>query len=419
MESNIMQIVEQFKKDCPCGMKHETAVKDIRIGSGLVHKVGDILKENGFSKNLLLVADQNTIKAADGIVESLKDFTVEYMIFDKLRVAEMKHVEQIEDKVRGKDISILSVGTGSINDPCRLAAARQDKLLCIFGTAPSMDGFASYGAPIVANGFKASYDAKSPEVVIGDTKILAAAPTELKSAGFGDMIAKYVGLVDWKISTILTGEIYCDRVADLTRSAVDDLMELADKVTVNDEKTAGMIFEALLKTGLGMSFMKNSRPASGSEHIISHLIECVELQDGIIPNYHGEDIGVCTLYMLKYLNELAAKKPSAVHKDIVDWDDVYKFYGPMAGDVKKLNTPDTIVDSIDPEDIIKKWDDICDAIHSVPDYETCLAAMKKAGCKTTVAEIGKSQKLFDDCVHYSPFMRRRMTMLRLKGMIEF
>ncbi len=61
-----------------------------------------------------------------------------------------------------------------------------------------MDGFASYSSPIVKNGFKSSYPAKSPEVIIGDTKILAAAPPELKSAGFGDMVAKYVALIDWQ-----------------------------------------------------------------------------------------------------------------------------------------------------------------------------------------------------------------------------
>ena len=81
------------------------------------------------------------------------------------------------------------------------------------------------------------------------------------------MIAKYVGLADWKISHLLTGEVYCEKVAALTRTAVDELMQMAHKVQLNDEYTAGKIFEALLKTGIGMSFMQNSRPASGAEHI--------------------------------------------------------------------------------------------------------------------------------------------------------
>ena len=415
--SDILKIIEDFKKPCSCGRVHQTAIQDVHIASGLVHKVGEILKKNGFSKNILLVADKNTLKASEGIVESLDGFDIDYKIYDNIRVATMQHVEELEELVSGRDISILSVGSGSVNDPCRLAAARQDKMLCIFATAPSMDGFASYGAPIVADGFKATYDAKSPEVIIGDTKILANAPSELKSAGFGDMIAKYVGLVDWQISTLLTGEYYCEKIAALTRTAVDELMEMADKVTVNDEHTAGKIFEALLKTGIGMSFAQNSRPASGAEHIISHLMECVELRDNIIPNYHGDDVGVGTLETLKYYNALAENKAIDAKKENVDWEDVYGFYGNMAEDVKKLNTPDTITDSVDPVKLKESWGEIVKIIRSVPSYEECLGAMKKAGCKLTVADIGKDEKLFFDCMKYSPYMRRRLTLLRMKDMI--
>ncbi len=415
--SSIMNIIEGFKEKCPCGRVHTTSVRDVRIGSGIVRRVGDILRENGFPRRILLVADKSTLAAADGIVESLEGFDVTYKIYDEIRVATMEHVEELEGMLEGEDIGVLSVGTGSVNDPCRLASARRGVPLCIFGTAPSMDGFASDSAPIVKNGFKSSYPAKSPEVIIGDTRILANAPTELKSAGFGDMVAKYVGLIDWGVSALLTGEYYCERVAALTREAIDELMGMADKVTVSDEETAGKIFEALLKTGIAMSFTKNSRPASGSEHTIAHLIECVELRDGKIPNYHGEDVGVCTLEVLKYYGSLASGRLLSTQKETVDWDDVYAFYGSMADDVRKFNTPDNIVDAVTPERIRDCWEEICRIIGSVPSYEECCAAMISAGCKLTVSDIGKDEKLFYDCMHYSPYMRRRLTLLRLRDMM--
>lgn len=415
--NDLLKVIDEFRGECPCGKKHETAIRDVQIESGLVHRVGEILRANGFEKNLLLVADKNTIAAANGILESLEGFVVELKIYDFLRVSTMDHVREVENLIAGKDISVLSVGTGSINDTCRLAAARQNKKLCIFATAPSMDGFASYSAPIVDRGFKFSYDAKSPEVIIGDTKILAAAPAELKSAGFGDMIAKYVGLVDWQISALLTGEFYCERIAALTRRAVDELMEMADRVTQNDEYTAGKIFEALLKTGVGMSFAKNSRPASGSEHIIAHLLECVELRDGIIPNYHGDDVGVSTLKMLEYYNILSQRESIDARKEQVDWETVFGFYGTMQDDVKKLNFPVNVIDSVDPDDLKAKWSDIRKIIRSIPSYDECRTAMEKAGCKLTVQDIGKDEKLFADCIEFSPYMRHRLTLLRLKNMI--
>ncbi len=416
--SEIMKIIESFKRPCPCGKVHETAVKDIRIGSGLVSRIGEILEENDFPEDLLLVADKNTLNAANKIEDSLSSFKVEKKIYDNIRVADMKHVEELEAIIRGRNIAILSVGTGSVNDPCRLAAARQNKRLCIFATAPSMDGFASDSSPIVENGFKSSYAAKSPEVIIGDTAILASAPVCLKSAGFGDMIAKYVGLIDWRISSLLTGEYYCDRVAELTKKAVDTLMEMADYVTVKDEETAGKIFESLLMTGIAMSFTKNSRPASGSEHIIAHLIECLQLPDGIIPNYHGEDVGVCTLEMLKYYNSLADIESVIGVKESVDWNKVFEVYGEMADDVRNLNFPDNIVDGVEPDKIGECWQDIRKIIRSVPSYEACKTAMIKAGCKISVSDIEKTQDYFDLCVKYSPYMRKRLTLLRLKDMIK-
>lgn len=414
----IQEVIRSFQETpCPCGRQHATSIEDVRIGSGLVHEVGKILHENHFPASLLVVATQATLKAADGILESLNGFSVRCYVFDDLRVATLGHVAEIEALLGEGDTAILSVGTGSVNDPCRLAAARQHKKLCIFATAPSMDGFASYGAPLVHEGFKFSYAAKSPEVIIGDTAILAAAPAALKSAGFGDMIAKYVGLVDWQISALVSGEYYCERIATLTRTAVDELMQIADKVTVEDEYTAGKVFEALLKTGVGMSFTQNSRPASGAEHIVAHLIECVELREGKVPNLHGDDVGVATLEVLRLYNRMAEASTIHAHKEQVDWEDVYAFYGNMAEDVRRMNEPENIIDTVDPATLEAQWPQIVSIIHSVPSYEVCRDAMAKAGCKLTVADIGKSDQLFDDCFHYSPYMRKRLTLLRMRDMI--
>ena len=88
----------------------------------------------------------------------------------------------------------------------------------------------------------------------------------------------------------------------------------------------------------------------------------------------------------------------------------------MKDDVVKLNTPTTVVDDVDVKDFEAKWGEIVKIIRGVPSYEECYNAMRKAGCKLTVEDIGKNRKLFDDCVKYSPYMRRRLTMLRLKDM---
>ena len=272
---DLQQLKEQFK-NCSCGVKHELNIKDIKVGSGITAKTGQILRENAFPNKLLLVADKNTLSASNGILDSLDGFEITMHVYDDLREATIEQVEVIKQKLNGLE-GVISVGTGSLNDICRMACAELDKPLCIFATAPSMDGFASYNAPLTKGNFKITYPAKSPEVIIADTKILATAPAHLKSAGFGDMVGKYVGLIDWQVSALVSGEHYCEKVAMLTRKATDMIMALADRITATDEESAGAVLEALLLTGIGMSFVKTSRPASGTEHILSHFWECKKL----------------------------------------------------------------------------------------------------------------------------------------------
>ena len=413
---NFRALIDSFR-DCGCGMDHRCGIHDIRIGSGLVTQVGEILRENGFPRRLLLIGDRDTLAAAAGIEESLTGFEVTRHCYDTLRVATMDDVRLVEDYLDRVD-AVVAVGAGSIHDPSRLACARRNKPLCLFATAPSMDGFASYNAPIVDGGFKTTHAAKCPEVIIADTKILAAAPKALKSAGFGDMISKYIALIDWQVSHLVTGEAYCPRVADLTRTAVDRLMTMAGRVTLEDEETAAAVLESLLMTGIAMSFTRTSRPGSGTEHILAHYWECIELLEGKIPNFHGEDVGVATLLTLREYEALASRETVTAHSEVNDWDAVYRAYGPLAGDVRQLNTPDTITDGIEPRVIEEKWPEIRAIVRSVPDYDACYRAMKAAGCKTTIAEIGKDPAFVAESLLYHPYMRRRLSLRRLARMVD-
>lgn len=414
---NIQEIVKEFS-NCACGKEHTVGIKEVVVGRGVVHNTGEALLRNGFGKKLLLVADNNTLRAAQGVVESLTKagFTLSWQLYENLRTADMTEVRVVE-KLLNENDGVIAVGTGSIHDTCRLASARKNKPLCLFATAASMDGFASYNAPITDNNFKITYSAKTPEVIIADTEILAAAPDELKSAGFGDMVGKYVGLIDWQVSHLITGEYYCEKVANLTRTATDKIMSLADQILSKEPSAAQEVFEALLLTGIGMAFTKTSRPASGTEHILSHYWECMKLAQGHLSDFHGKKVGVATLLIMEEYEKLAALGTVSAHRETPDWDDIYRHYGVLADEVRTLNTPDTITDSIDPQTVEKNWGKIREIVHSVPSRAEIYEAMKKAGCATAVDEIAVSEELLKSGLKYHPYMRRRLSLMRLKNML--
>lgn len=406
--------------NCPCGRKHTFDTQVVEIGSGLTSKTGEILSKAGFPSTVLLVADQNTLGVSAGILESLqsKGFTVKQLVYEDMkyaRVEQVREVEALAEDVEG----IISVGTGSLNDICRVAAFERRKKFCIFATAPSMDGFASDTAPIVENNFKSSWQAAQPMVIIADTAILAKAPAVLKSSGFGDMMAKYIGLVDWKVAHLLIDEYYCERVAAITQEATDRIAALAGRITEESEEAAGAVMEALIMTGLAMKLAGCSRPASGAEHVVSHYLECHKVIKGIWPDYHGRKVGVATVYCNRLYRNLA-ETFETIHctADQTDWEQVYAHYDPkLHADVKKLNQP-TITDLVDPKKLEEKWPEIRRIIlDTLPGNQELLDLMKTAGAPTTPEEVNVSAEFMADAMRYHPYMRYRLLITRLLPMM--
>lgn len=416
----LTQILESTK-NCPCGKIHTVDIKAVEIASGLLSKVGEILEKHDFPKRILVVSDNNAMRVSKGILDNLMahGFVFDARIYDNMRTADIKEVEEVEALCKNAD-AILAIGTGSVDDICRYAAARQNKRFAIFGTAPSMDGYASDSSPITFGAFKLTCPAKQPEIIIADTKILASSPAELKSAGFGDMIAKCVGLVDWRVSNILTGEYYCENIANLTREAVQRIILLADKVTLESEESAGAIMEALIFTGIAMKMAGTSRPASGCEHIISHFWESKKLEEGIISDYHGKKVGVATLMVAKTYHEMAKLESIKAHKENIDWQEIKAAYGEnLSEDMMKLNTP-TVTDEVDPKLFEEKWLEIRRIIkEELPDYDTLLDLYRRTGAVTTIEEIAVSPELCALAYKYHPFMRHRLNLMRLRWMFDY
>ncbi len=416
-----MSILDETIKivaDCPCGRKHIADFKNFEMGSRIVGKTGEILRRDGFFGRLLLVADKNTLSAADGILPSLEasGFKLKMHMYDDLRTAEMEQVNVIETLCGDVD-GVLSVGTGSLNDICRLGAYRANKPLAIFATAPSMDGFASGTAPIIDRGFKMTRQACQPRTVIADTAVLAAAPDELKAAGFGDMAAKYIALVDWKVSHLLTGEHFCPRIAGITLDAVERITRQADKLRSADEKAAAAVMEALILTGVTMQLEDSVRPASGAEHIVSHFWEVKKLEAGKLSDFHGKKVGVATLAILRLYKYLASFEKINPTPDNTDWDKVFEIYGEnLSQDVKKLNNP-TVTDGISPERISENWEEIRRAVSELPDETELLSVYKAAGAATTLDEIAVDRQLGIDGLAYHSYMRHRLTLARLTPML--
>ncbi len=290
--------------DCICERKsHAAPVEAYEISSGAIEKLPEILGEY---KRIYVVCDGNTYRVAGERVAALLR---ERGLLHNLLVLEGAWILPNADTL-GKillnvnpphaksDIFafsplpdlILAVGSGTVNDSCRVVSYRLGLPYGIVATAPSMDGYLSAGSPILHDGTKSTVQATTPRYLIADLDVLKEAPYEMMLAGIGDMFGKYVGLLDWELARDMTGEYFCDKIAADVKAATDRCLSNGYAIEGRGSECVKSIMEGFLVTGLGMAYTGNSRPASGSEHIVAHSWELFDVEEGRAPHLHGLEV---------------------------------------------------------------------------------------------------------------------------------
>lgn len=293
--------------DCECGKHHSCDIKYVYIESGAINHLSEIC---GSFNNILIVADENTYGAAgDLTVKALDGKTINKVIFSgkEILVPNEAAIDTVT-KALGDAEMIVGIGSGVIQDLCKYISFFNKVPYLIVATAPSMDGYASTGAAMITDGMKVTYKAGLPMAIIGDTQVLKNAPIDMIKAGFGDVIGKYSALNDWKLSHLVNGEYLCQYIYDLTFEQINTVLSLADGILKRDDQSVKALMEALVVIGIMMSFVSCSRPASGSEHHLSHFFEITGIINGTDYFPHGIDVAFSTVITAK-LREDIVKTP--------------------------------------------------------------------------------------------------------------
>jgi len=287
-----------------------------------------------------------------------------------------------------------------INDTCKEIAFKTGRENAIVGTAPSMDGFASATSSMELDHVKVSLNNQCPQGILLDADILAQAPMRMLWAGFGDMVAKYVAVCEWRITNLITGEYYCEAIADLMRSALKKIMARADKITSRDPDAILDIADGLVIAGMGMAFAGCSRPASGIEHYFSHMWEMMALERGLPYDLHGIQVGVGTVLSFRLYEYIKKQRPDrqkmlahAAAFNRADWEkQVREVFGKAADEIIRVedkvhkNDPDRLAKRIDA--LCENWDVILKIIdEELPNYDEVYALMKSTGMPVEPADM--------------------------------
>lgn len=267
----------------------------LRIKPNAIHKIGKYLRKEHFSRIALFYAT--------GLKEIFNEQVTISLDSSEITVAhgEIVSSNAIEDILKsafsfpGNIQAIVAIGGGKAIDYCKYIGFILQIPVISIPTSISNDGFASPGASLLVDNKRKSQKAQIPYGVIIDTEIIRNSPPHYTFSGIGDLISKYTAIYDWKLSYRTTQEPVNDFAVLISRNAVEIMVSYKSK-DIKDLEFLRLICGCLVMSGVAMEVSGSSRPASGSEHLISHAYDMLAKK----PSLHGLQVGVAT-YAVSWL----------------------------------------------------------------------------------------------------------------------
>ncbi len=414
---------------CECGKVHKTSIGDVEIRAGAIDAIPGLVKKYG-GKKVFILADSNTYPLAGDKIKA--DLTAngigvsEYVFAPGRVVPDEKSVGSV---ILGYDAScdfVIAIGSGVLNDIGKLVANFANVPYMIVATAAFMDGYAAGTSSMEVNHVKKTLTTKSPDVIIGDTNILCGAPIHMAKAGLGDMLAKYISICEWRISHVVNGEYYCEKVADFTRKCLRGAVDNALGLLKGDHKSMEYLFSALINAGIAMDYAGCSRPGGGVEHYICFMWDMRALEFGTSASSHGTQCSLGTLYAIKAYQALKKKIPNK-EKALAyvnafkfdDWaNELRGFLGKGAEAMIALEGKEKKYDKAKHaarlEVIIDKWDEIVKIIdEELPTNEEFEAILDSIEAPKSLPEVGLDPATLPMALKCSKDIRDKYVLPRL------
>ena len=403
---------KKYNGKCSCGNEHKMETEFCIIEAGCLANADEYIKKCGLKGFSVAIYDENTYESTDGMHPKVDEEIIlpsEGLHADNHGV--MLAMEQLAESCD----YLIAIGSGTIHDITRYCAYEKGIPFVSCPTAASVDGFCSSVAAMTWDGFKKTFEAVAPRIVIADLGIISKAPMFLTNSGFGDMIGKFIALADWKIAHILTNEYFSETIYDMTMNATKAVTESAKAIKDGDITAYEKLIYGLLMSGLAMQMLGNSRCASGAEHHISHLIEMQPEGLGIKSDaLHGEKVGVGTLIACREYHQI--KNSNLKWKDYrkAGTDYVKDMFGEKLSDAIIAENSNDCALGITAKLIEEKWDKICSIIDTVPTYKELIEKYEVLGVKSDLGDIDVQEEKCNLLLEYSPLVRNRLTLMRLR-----
>jgi glycerol-1-phosphate dehydrogenase [NAD(P)+] len=406
--------------DCECGRSHEVPVRSIIYAEDATERLPEVLGSLVSGRRIVLVADKRTWAIAGEHAKEILEqagWSVQNIIVPDTDKGgpicdDITHT-WLNELMPPADIS-LAAGTGVINDLTKWSAFDKEMPYAVFATAATMNGFTAANVAPTINGVKTLIRARAPLAVFAVPSIIAEAPFELTAAGLGDTIAKPFSTADWIFNSLFCGESFCRYCSEIINSLEPYYLDKPGDISDRKPAAIEAIFNALLYSGIAMTVIGTSAPASGGEHLFSHTLDMMSGIDGIEHDLHGRQVGLGTIFASALYEHILKIDRPVCHPYQSDIDS--KFWGPLAENVRqeyqqKIPMLQKICEKLADG---KTWGEFLAAarkqVRTPAQIKNCL---KTAGAAHTFASIGCSRERLMAAALHMHQIRKRPTIIDL------
>ena len=403
--------------DPATGRPPAVATRSIVIERSLDGVEAELIRPLGLGERLAVISDRNTFDALGRRVERALAGagSIVGIVLDAPK-ADLASAREVRARAAAAD-ALVAVGSGTINDLCKLVAFETERPYVVFATAPSMNGYLTATASIAADDLKASLPARAPVAALFDLDVLAAAPARLIRAGIGDSICRTTAQTDWLLGHCLRDAPYSE--APYLLQIEDEAVVLGRPAAIVAGEVDGIraLTRLLVLAGLGMGIVGGSEPASMGEHLISHYIDMMARPHP--GSLHGEQVGVATLTISRLQHAvLRSWPPPEVRPTRVDEAGLRARYGPDLGERCVAELKAKSLDRRGAERMTARlaeiWPVMTARLHEVmlptAQLERTVAA---AGAPATAGELGLEPRFYRSAVRHAREIRRRYSILDL------
>jgi glycerol-1-phosphate dehydrogenase [NAD(P)+] len=285
----------------------------VRVKDGALERVGIYLRRHQI-KDVVVMQSEGLPPSLPGrLADSLHEQLITPVCWSEIVDNSFEDAVKFYGELPKRATAVVGLGGGKAIDVAKYVATLARLPFFAVPTSLSNDGFSSPQSSLTMQGKRRSLPAAIPFGVVIDTAVSRQAPKSLTLSGVGDLVAKFTAVRDWKLAFHANGTPVNDFAALLSDGSVHAFLSHPEF----DAEGMRLLATALLMNGIAMEMSGSSRPASGSEHLISHALDQISRR----PRLHGLQVGVAS-YLASLLQNAHAEQIASLFEVTGFWDQI-------------------------------------------------------------------------------------------------